>query len=109
MRVTYDPRNAQPYAIAVTLEAERWPNSTPYAICLEGGVGFTITTDRHQLSPDGRAVITQDRGFGNVLRGLATGSVAVALLGERAQAVPLVGAAEAVAAFEACTAPVGTS
>lgn len=109
MRVTYDPRRAAPYAIAVTLAAGRWEPDSPYAIRFEGEGGFTITTDRHRLSEDGRAVIAEDRGFGNVLRGLSGGTVAQALLGAQAQAFPLEGAAEAVAKFERCALPLGTS
>lgn len=109
MRVTYDPRQAEPYAITVTLADTSWPNAPVYAIQFRGMMSYAITTNRHRLSEDGRSVVASDTGFGNVLGGLANGLFATPMLGSQTVDVPLVGAAEAVAAFEACATVPGIS
>lgn len=105
MVVTYDPRDAVPYQISVTLLEGAWPWATPYTIRFDGPSGFAISTNRHSLSEDRSAVIAADTGFGNVLRGLEGNQVASALLGDQAAAIPLADAAPAVARFRDCTAP----
>lgn len=104
MQVTYDPSQALPYTITVTLMDGAWGAASPYAIAFSG-TGFTITTDRHKLGEDGRSVAASDTGFGNVLRGLAGGGSARAMLGARSVEVPLQDAAAAVARFRECARP----
>lgn len=102
--VTYDARAAEPYAITMTGEA--WAPGPVFAIQFGAPGGLTISTDRHSLSADGTELRVSDRGFGNVLRGLAGENIAYLGLGDTVRTIPLAGAAEAVAAFEACvTAP----
>lgn len=99
--VTHDPRRDQPYAIAITL-AQPWPAGPLFAIRYDGGRAQTITTDRHVLSEGGRTLTVADRGFGNVLDGIAFNTTATAVTGDRAVTVPLGGAAPEVEAFRAC-------
>jgi hypothetical protein len=68
----------------------------------DGPRGNTITTDQHVISGGGATVTVTDRGFGNVLNGLEYNRIATALLGDRAVAVSLDGAAPAVREFRAC-------
>lgn len=105
MVVSYDPASTTPYRISVTLTEGAWPQTSPYAIQFDGPNRFMISTDRHRLSDDGSAVIAEDTGFGNVLRGLEGNLIAGARLGQTAVAIPLAGAAEAVARFRNCAAP----
>lgn len=105
MVVSYDPTSSTPYRISVTLAEGTWPQTSPYAIQFDGPRGFMISTDRHRFSDDGSAVIAEDTGFGNVLRGLEANRVAVPLLSDRATPIPLAGAAEAVARFRNCATP----
>ena len=105
MRVTYDPREALPYAIVVDLRDRAWPAATPYMIRFEGVRSFAISTRRHQLNAEATQVTAADTGFGNVLAGLARSVTATAILGETTVQFPLVGAAEAVDKFESCTLP----
>jgi hypothetical protein len=104
--VTYDPRQAQPYAIAITLP-DPWPDGPLFGIRYDGGRMLEITTDRHVLSDGGRTLTVTDRGFGNVLDGLQFNAQATAVTGDRAVSLSLDGAADPVEAFRACaTAPV---
>lgn len=102
MVVSYDPLATPPYRITVTLAEGAWPRTSPYAIRFEGPNGFAITTDRHRFSEDGSAVIAEDTGFGNVLRGLEGNFIAAPVLGAVALPVPLAGAEAAVAQFRDC-------
>jgi len=105
VRITYDPRAPEPYAIAVTRGAS-WPAGPVFAMRFEGGASRTIFTERHRLSPDGRAVGVSDTGFGNLLDGLEFNARVTALLGDSATGFSLAGAAEPVQRFRACaTAP----
>jgi len=104
--VTYDPRQAEPYAITVTA-GEPWPEAAIFALRFEGPRGLTISTPRHSLSDDGLSLTVTDRGFGNVLDGLEFNVAATALLGDAALRFSLDGAAGPVRAFRECaTAPV---
>ncbi|MCC6007576.1 MAG: hypothetical protein JJU40_07850 [Rhodobacteraceae bacterium] len=101
LRVTFDPGQDEPYRIALT-RAVPWPGGPAFAILFEGARGFTIATNRHRLSGDGRTLTVTDRGFGNVLDGLEFNERAHATLGDVALPVSLDGAAEPVRAFRAC-------
>ena len=103
VRVTHDPRQEQPYTIALT--GVPWPSGPVFAIQFgPPGGGLLITTDRHRQSADGTSLSVSDRGFGNVLDGLALNDTAYMAVGEVVRSVPLDGAASAVAAFRACIA-----
>lgn len=105
LRVTYDPRQEQPYAIAISRQ-QPWQDATTFSMRFDGPRGLTITTDRQRLSDDGRTLTVTDRGFGNVLNGLEFNTTATALFGDTEVPFPLDGAAGEVQAFRACaTAP----
>ena len=101
VRVTYDPLQAQPYAIALT-RPDPWPETETFGLSFEGPLAMTIGTDRHQLSNEGRTLTVTDTGFGNVLDGLALNSIAAALAGDTQVPFDLTGARPAVEAFRAC-------
>ena len=101
--VTWDPRQPEPYAIAVT-RTEPWPGAPVFAMRFDGVRSNTIVTDRHATSREGRTLTVTDHGFGNVLDGLEFNDTATAVLGETAVRFPLDGAAGAVRRFRACTA-----
>jgi YD repeat-containing protein len=104
VRLTYDPAGPL-YTITVTRDAP-WPDAPDFGISFDGGAALTITTDRHVLSGDGRALTVTDRGFGNVLRGLSRNDSATVFAGPAALSLSLDGAAPEVAEFAACeTAP----
>lgn len=98
--LTYDPSGPL-YSIAITRDVP-WPDAPVFAMRFEGAAGLTITTDRHQTSPDGLTLTVTDRGFGNVLNGLSQNQIAVAQAGDAVVAFDLSGAAPAVAVFETC-------
>ena len=100
IRLTYDPSGPL-YSITVT-RAEPWPEAPVFGIAFTGGAELTITTDRHVLSEEGRALSVTDRGFGNVLRGLAQNQSATVFSGPVALLFSLAGAAPEVAEFAAC-------
>ena len=97
----YDPRQAEPYAIALTLTGP-WQPAPVFAIAFEGAADLMISTSRHRTSPDGRTLSVSDTGFGNVLNGLEFNATATAISGNQAVTVPLEGAAPAVQEFRAC-------
>lgn len=99
--VTYDPREAEPYALSVT-QIVPWPDLPIFGMQFEGPRPLTITTDRHMI--DGPTLTVRDRGFGNVLNGLEFNQTAVALLGDLALPFPLDDAAPAISAFRTCEA-----
>jgi len=102
--VTYDPGTLD-YAITLRRPAP-WPIAPSFAIQFDGPRPLTITTGRHQLSEAGRALTVTDKGFGNVLNGLAGNRMATAITGDAALTFPLQGAAPKVQAFRDClTAP----
>ncbi|MEM9436072.1 MAG: hypothetical protein AAGA15_03455, partial [Pseudomonadota bacterium] len=71
--------------------AEPWPEGGVFSISFAGGA--TISTDRQTLSDGGRALTVADRGFGNVIAGLATSPFATARVGEVSEQFSLEGAA----------------
>ncbi|MDJ0824836.1 MAG: hypothetical protein QNJ16_04970 [Rhodobacter sp.] len=100
--VTYDPRQAEAYAIAVTQPAP-WPAAPVFSIHFDGPRGLTISTARHRLSNDNATLTVSDTGFGNVLNGLEFNATATAVLGDTEVPVSLEGAAPAVREFRACS------
>jgi hypothetical protein len=100
VRLTHDPAGPL-YTITVT-RTEPWPDAPVFGIAFGGGAELTITTDRHILSEDARALTVTDRGFGNVLAGLARNETATIFAGPAALTVSLAGAAPEVADFAAC-------
>ena len=100
LRITYDPAIPE-YSIAIT-PARPWSQGPIFAMRFDGPRGNTITTDRHVISGGGTTLTVTDSGFGNVLNGLEYNHTATALLGDRAVAVPLDGAASAAREFRAC-------
>lgn len=101
IRVTYDPTQAQPYAITLS-RPDPWPTTETFGLRFDGPAAMTIGTNRHQLSPDGRTLTVTDTGFDNVLDGLALNGTATALAGDAALPFDLTGARPAVEAFRAC-------
>jgi len=63
---------------------------------------LSITTDRHNLSDDARALTVTDSGFGNVLDGLAQNETAIMVAGPSIVQVSLDGAAPEVEIFRNC-------
>ncbi len=102
VELTYDPREAEPYAITLTRQGALWPPGPVFMMTFEGALGLTIGTDRHEISGGGASLTVTDRGFGNVLDGLEAGDRAVARLDDASVTVLLDGAAGPVAAFRAC-------
>ncbi len=102
LTVTYDPAAPQPYAIQVA-SATVWAEAPVFAMRFDGPAGLTISTDRHQIAPDGQSVTVRDQGFGNVLDGLEFNSRATAILGDQVVGFSLNGAAPEVQKFRACT------
>ena len=100
IRLTYDPSGPL-YTITVT-RAEPWPEAPVFGMAFTGGAELTITTDRHVLSEDGRALTVTDRSFGNVLLGLTQNESATVFSGPIALLFSLAGAAPEVAEFAAC-------
>ncbi|MEM1353020.1 MAG: hypothetical protein AAGF27_11795 [Pseudomonadota bacterium] len=105
VELTHDPR-APLYSITIRTFAP-WPDADVFGIRFDGPAGITITTDRHVISPDGRALTVTDRGFGNVLNGLQQNVTATALLGDRAVPFSLAGADAPVDKFRRCEATPG--
>ena len=103
--LTHDP--TQPLYSVTIRRAQPFAPAEVFAMRFDGPAGLTITTTRHRLSEDGRAVTVTDTGFGNVLNGLQYNSAATAILGDQAVSFPLAGAPEPVAAFRDCRADPG--
>ena len=102
--VSHDAAKTVPYAIDLT-RTDGWQPGPLFAIRFDGPRQLTITTDQHQVK-DNTLTVT-DRGFGNVLDGIAQNDRAIAVTGETALTFPLTGAALAVEAFKACAANLG--
>ncbi len=98
--ITHDP-SIPLYTMTVTRD-QPWPDTEVFGIAFTGGQELTITTDRQTFSGDRRSLIVTDTGFGNVFQGMATNEVANLFTDSIALLFPLGGAAEAIAAFEAC-------
>ncbi|WP_295073148.1 excinuclease ABC subunit B [Tabrizicola sp.] len=101
VRVTYDPSQAEPYAIALT-RPTAWPETKTFGLRFDGPAAMTIGTGRHQLSADGKTLTVSDSGFDNVLDGLAYNGRATALAEGTEVPFDLTGARPAVEAFRAC-------
>lgn len=101
IELTYDPSQAEPYAIAVT-HSEAWNNSPVFGLQFSGTNGLTITTDRQSIS--GNTLIVRDTGFGNVLNGLQFNTTVTAFQGEATVVFSLDGAAPEIARFRDCLA-----
>lgn len=101
IRVTFDPAQAEPYAITLTRPSP-WPDSGTFGLRFDGPAAMTIGTVRHRLSADGRTLTVTDKGFDNVLDGLAYNAQATALAGADEVAFDLAGAPPEVEAFRAC-------
>ncbi|MEO0702743.1 MAG: excinuclease ABC subunit B [Pseudomonadota bacterium] len=99
--VTYDPAS-QEYAITLTRAETPWPTGIIFEIRFSGPRTLTISTTRHELSEDGRALTVRDRGFGNVLNGIEFNTTATAIINGPVISVPLTGAAPEVQKFRAC-------
>lgn len=105
IELTYDP--TQPLYSVTVRQNTPLPEGGVFSMRFDGPAGLTISTTRHSLSSDGRAVTVVDTGFGNVLDGLQFNTTATALLGDRAISFPLAGAAKPVSAFRLCQAQPG--
>lgn len=101
--VTYDPRQAQPWTIALTVTGG-WPGATSFGIAFDGPRALSIGTDRQVLGDGGRTLSVSDTAFGNVLDGLQFNSTATAVSGERVVVLPLDGVAPEVEKLRACAA-----
>lgn len=99
--VTYDP-GTQEYAITLTRAETPWPTGIIFEIQFSGPRRLSISTTRHELSADGRALTVRDRGFGNVLNGIEFNTTATAIVNGPVISVPLTGAAPEVQKFRAC-------
>lgn len=106
IELTYDPA-APLYTITVTRKGTPWPDAPIFEMTFNGPVPQTITTNRHTLSDNGKALTVSDQGFGNVLDGLQFNDTATAYSGSADVTVSLDGAAPAVQAFRDCPPSVG--
>ncbi|MDP3195092.1 hypothetical protein [Tabrizicola sp.] len=101
LRITFDPAQPQPYAIALT-RTSPWEKTDSFGLRFEGPAALTIGTGRHELSADKMTLTVTDTGFGNVLDGLAYNAFATALAGTTEVPFDLTGARPVVEAFRAC-------
>ena len=99
--ITYD---GSIYAITLT-RPEGWSQGPVFAMAFQP-VGPVISTRRHQVS--GSALTVTDRGFGNVLTGIALNSVAIATVGDTSVTIDLTDAAPRVRAFLDCSPDLST-
>ena len=99
IELTYDPSQAEPYAISVT-RTDAWNNSRIFGLQFSGPNGLTITTDRQSIN--GNTLTVRDQGFGNVLNGLQFNTTVTAFQGEATVAFSLDGAAPEIARFRDC-------
>ncbi|MDJ0640278.1 MAG: hypothetical protein QNJ20_15740 [Paracoccaceae bacterium] len=104
--VSHDPREPLPYAIKLERKGG-WVSGPVFVIRFDGPGRRTISTERHILTKDNTALTVTDKGFGNVLDGLALNHVAIAVTGETAVVIPLAGAAPEVEEFRSCTSNTG--
>lgn len=103
--LTYDP--TQPLYTITLRQTARWPEAAVFSLTFSGPAGLSISTDRHQLSPDRTALTVTDRGFGNLLNGLQFNDLATARLGDQSVAIPLTGAEGPVDLFRRCEVAAG--
>ena len=99
LELTYDPANAEPYAIAVTRPGA-WNRARIFGLRFDGANALTITTDRQGI--DGNTLTVRDQGFGNVLNGLEFNSTVTAFQGDATITFSLDGAAPQIARFRDC-------
>jgi hypothetical protein len=102
VRLTYDPAGPE-YTIAIR-RAAPWPREPVFAMDFIGPAAGRIATTRHVLSEDRRTLTVTDRGFGNVLDGLALNVAALARTGTASVTLDLTDAAPEVEAFRSCRA-----
>ncbi|MEM1238066.1 MAG: hypothetical protein AAGI10_13945 [Pseudomonadota bacterium] len=96
--LTHDP--TQPlYSITITRQAP-WAAGDVFSIAF--GNGPTISTNRQEISDEGRSLTVSDRGFGNVIAGIAAGGTATATLGADSVSFSLADAAEPAFDYAAC-------
>ncbi|MDD9977615.1 MAG: excinuclease ABC subunit B [Boseongicola sp.] len=100
--VTFDPRSNQPYSMVLEKNGDPWESAPVFAIRFDGLGPLTISTQRHKLLDEGKKLTVSDRGFENVLKGIAFNQMAVAMLGDQQLVIPLIGAAPAVEQFRNC-------
>lgn len=105
VQLTHDPTGPL-YSITIRRDSP-WPAGDVFSMRFEGTGGLSISTDRHMLGTDRRAVTVTDRGFGNVLNGLQFNDSATAMLGGASVTVSLRDAAGPVADFRLCRAAPG--
>ena len=98
----HDPRQTLPYAIQIRRTDDAWQRAPQFIILFDGPGRLTIASDRYRLLEDDTLLEVADKGFGNVLAGLALNYVALAVLGEQMVVVPLAGAEAEVAEFRSC-------
>lgn len=101
VELTFDPTRPL-YTISLT-RADGWRAGDVFSIEFTGPAGLVISTNRHELSADGRTLTVTDTGFGNVLNGLQFNQNARARLGTQVFDIPLSGAADPVDRFRRCT------
>jgi hypothetical protein len=108
VELTYDPA-APLYTITITLTRKdaAWPDARVFEMTFDGPNPLSITTNRHALSDNNKALTVSDQGFGNVLDGLQFNDTATALSGGAQVSLPLDGTAPAVQAFRDCPPSVG--
>ena len=104
VRVTYDPAEAEPYAITLDRRDQMWVDAPVFALWFDGPAQAMIRTDRHKLSNNDARLTVTDKGFDNVLGGMALNHVVTAMLGDQIIVLPLIGAAAEVERFLACRA-----
>lgn len=97
--LTYDPSQADPYAIAIT-SPDDWASGKVFGLHFDGASALTITTDRQVVS--GETLTVRDQGFGNVLNGLQFNTNVTAFAGDTSLAFSLDGAAPEIEKFRAC-------
>ncbi len=106
IELTYDP-SVPIYSIEITRKDTPWPSAPIFEMEFIGPNPLSITTDRHTLAENNKALTVEDQGFGNVLNGLQFNGSAIARSGGVQVEVPLAGAAPAVQAFRDCPPSVG--
>ena len=101
VELTHDP--TQPLFSITLTRTTPWPQAEVFALRFDGPAELTISTNRHVLSNQDLSLTVTDRGFGNVLLGLAANQTATALLGAVQAPFSLSGARDPVAAFADCS------